>query len=153
MKTTLFLRIAAVLTFIHAALHTIGGVLGKAAPGEQQAVVDTMKAHQFLVMGAMRSYWDFHIGMGLAVSVLMTAIAVALWQIGSLAKWNALAVRPMMMTFLLGFVFLATVSWRYFFAGPVVTEVLIAASLGMAIASAKEAALVRPVAVESRGLS
>jgi hypothetical protein len=69
MKTTLFLRIASVLTFIHAALHTIGGVFGKAAPGEQQVVVDAMKAHQFLAMGAIRSYWDFHIGMGLAVSV------------------------------------------------------------------------------------
>jgi hypothetical protein len=29
MKPTIFLRIAAVLTFIHALLHTIGGVFGK----------------------------------------------------------------------------------------------------------------------------
>ena len=29
MKTTLFLRIASVLTLIHAVLHTIGGVFGK----------------------------------------------------------------------------------------------------------------------------
>lgn len=33
MRPTLFLRIAAVSTFIHAALHTIGGVFGKPSPG------------------------------------------------------------------------------------------------------------------------
>ncbi len=33
MKPAIFLRIAAVLTFIHAVLHTIGGVFGKVPPG------------------------------------------------------------------------------------------------------------------------
>ena len=89
MRATLFLRIASVLTFIHAALHTIGGVFGKPAPGEQQAVVDTMRANEFLAMGAMRSYWSFYFGMGLAVSVLLTVESVVFWQLGSLAKRDA----------------------------------------------------------------
>jgi len=33
MKPALFLRIAAVLTFVHAVLHTIGGVLAEPDPG------------------------------------------------------------------------------------------------------------------------
>ena len=33
MKSTIFLRIASVLTLIHAILHTIGGVFGKPEPG------------------------------------------------------------------------------------------------------------------------
>jgi hypothetical protein len=33
MKPAIFLRIAAALTFIHAVLHTIGGVFGKVPPG------------------------------------------------------------------------------------------------------------------------
>ena len=59
MKPVIFLRIASGLTMIHAVLHTIGGVFGGAAPGVQQATVAVMKANEFAVMGAMRSYWDF----------------------------------------------------------------------------------------------
>ncbi|MCU1249971.1 MAG: hypothetical protein JWQ49_3000, partial [Edaphobacter sp.] len=67
MRTVLFLRIASVLTLIHGALHTIGGVFGGAAPGVQQATVAVMKANEFAVMGATRSYWDFYMGFGLVV--------------------------------------------------------------------------------------
>jgi hypothetical protein len=42
-KPALFLRIAAVLTFVHAALHTIGGVFGKPAPGPASVAVQAMK--------------------------------------------------------------------------------------------------------------
>ncbi len=38
MKSVLFLRIAAVLTFIHAVLHTIGGVFGEVGPGPAASV-------------------------------------------------------------------------------------------------------------------
>src|SRR5260370_11739112 len=72
MRTVLFLRIASVLTFIHAALHTIGGVFGGAAPGVQQATVAVMKANEFAAMGVTRSYWDFYMGLGLAGTVFIT---------------------------------------------------------------------------------
>ena len=56
MKPALFLRIASVLTMIHGILHTIGGVLSSPKHGsEELAVVETMKAHTFNVMGSMRS--------------------------------------------------------------------------------------------------
>jgi len=140
MRTVLFLRIASVLTLIHAVLHTIGGVFGAAAPGEQQAVVETMKAHVFPVMGVMRSYWDFHMGMGLVVSVFLTVEAVVFWQLGSLAKTDALKLRPILATFLIGYLGVALVSYRYFFAAPVITEILIALCLGLGIASARQTA-------------
>jgi hypothetical protein len=153
MRTVLFLRIASVLTFIHAALHTIGGVFGGADPGEQQAVVATMKAHEFLVMGVMRSYWDFHMGMGLAVSVFLTAEAVVFWQLGSLAKTDALRLRPVLTTFLIGYLGIALVSYRYFFAAPVITEILIAGCLGAAIASCRQAASLERAGLTSRGIA
>ena len=147
MRTVLFLRIASVLTLIHAALHTIGGVFGGAAPGVQQATVAVMKANEFAAMGAMRSYWDFYMGFGLVVSVFLTVEGVLFWQLGSLAKTDALRLRPVLATFLVGYLGIAMVSYRYFFAAPVITEILIALCLGFAIASARQAASVGQRAV------
>jgi hypothetical protein len=139
MRPVLLLRIASVLTFIHAALHTIGGVFGQTPPVVQQ-VVAAMKANEFVAMGVTRTLWDFHMGLGLAVSVFLTVEAVVFWQLGSLAKTDALQLRPILATFLLGYLGVAIVSYKYFFAGPVVTEVLIALCLGLAIVGAKQVA-------------
>ncbi len=138
MRTVLFLRIASVLTFIHAALHTIGGVFGEPAPGVQQATVAVMKANEFAVMGVMRSYGDFYMGLGLVVSVFLTVEAVVFWQLGWLAKIDAVRLRPVLATFLVGYLCAAAVSYRYFFAAPVITEILIALCLGLAIAFASQ---------------
>jgi hypothetical protein len=143
MRTVIFLRIASVLTLIHAALHTIGGVFGGPAPGVQQATVAVMKANEFLVMGVTRSYWDFYRGFGLVVSVFLTLEAIVFWQLGSLAKIDALRLRPLLATFLVGYLGAAVVSYRYFFAAPVITEILIALCLGLAIAFVKETATSR----------
>ena len=139
MKPVLFLRIASVLTFIHAALHTIGGVFGSPAPGPQQIAVSAMKANTFPVMGFTRSFWDFYMGMGLAVSVFLTAEAIVFWQLASLAKTDALRLRPILITFTVAYLAFAVVSWTYFFPPPVITEVLIALCLSGAIVTAKSA--------------
>jgi hypothetical protein len=144
MKTTLFLRIASVLTLIHALLHTIGGVFGK-IPADVQPVVTAMQENHFPAMGVVRTMWDFHMGLGLAVSVLLTVEGLVFWQLGTLAKSDASRLPPILTTFLIGYLCIAVVSYRYFFAGPVITELLIAACLGMAIARAKGAAVVQPV--------
>lgn len=139
MKPVIFLRIASVLTFVHGALHTIGGVFGGLPPAVQP-VVTAMKTNQFVAMGAMRTMWDFHMGLGLAISVFLTMEAVVFWQLGSLAKTDALRLRPILTTFLVGYLGVAVVSYRYFFAGPVITELLIALCLGLSIVSAKQVA-------------
>ena len=140
MRTVLFLRIASVLTLVHAVLHTIGGVFGGAAPGPQQAVVTAIQVNQFQVMGVTRTFWDFYMGLGLAGSVSMTVEAVVFWQLSSLAKTDALRLRPVLATFLIGFLGVAVVSYRYFFVAPVIAEILIALCLGLAIASARQGA-------------
>jgi hypothetical protein len=140
MRTVIFLRIASVLTLFHAVLHTIGGVFGGADPGVQQATVAVMKANEFAVMGMTRSYWDFYMGLGLVVSVFLTVEGVVFWQLGSLAKIDAVRLRPVLAAFLVGYLCAAVVSYRYFFAAPVITEVLIALCLGLAIAFARQVA-------------
>jgi len=136
-KTVVFLRIAAVLTFIHAVLHTVGGVFGSVGPGPASVAAAAMKANQFLVIGHMRSYWDFYRGLGLTVTICLTAEAVLFWQLGSLAKTDGRRLRPILITFMIAYAVLAVNSNAYFFFGPVVAEILIAACLGAAIFSAK----------------
>ncbi len=136
-KPVLFLRIAAVLTFIHAVLHTIGGVFGEAGPGPAAIAVEAMKANQFLLMGHTRNYWEFYRGLGLAVTILLTAEAVLFWLLGSLAKTDARRLRPILATFLLAYAALALNSYAYFFLAPVIVESLIAACLGLAMVTSK----------------
>ena len=140
MKPALLLRIAAVLTFVHAVLHTIGGVFGEPDPGPATAAVQAMKMNQFLLMGNPRSYWDLYRGFGLAVTIFLTVEAVIFWQLGSLAKTDALPLRPILATFLVAYAVLAVNSYTYFFWGPVIAEVLIVACLGLAIVTAKSPA-------------
>ncbi len=139
MKPVVFLRIASVLGLIHAVLHTVGGVFGKADPGPQQVAVDAMMSNHFQLMGNMRSYWEFYRGMGLAVSIFLTIEAVVFWQLGSLARTDARRLRPVLVTFVVAYLAMAVNSYLYFFIAPVITETLIAACLMGAIVTAKSA--------------
>lgn len=137
MKPTLLLRIASVLTLVHAALHTIAGVFGKPSPGAAEVAFAAMRANHFSVMGLTRSYADFYRGLGLAVSVFLMAEGIVFWQLGSLVKSQAYQLRPILATFTIAYFAVAWVSSLYFFQAPVVTEVLIGICLGLAIVSAK----------------
>ncbi len=137
MKTTLFLRIASVLTFIQAMLHTIGGVFGKPSPGVAATVYAAMRAGRFPVFGVMRSYADFDFGLGLGITIFLTITTILLWQLGSLARTDAARLRPLLAVLMLGFFAFAIDSLLYFFALPVITELLIAACIAAAILAAK----------------
>jgi hypothetical protein len=136
-KPVVFLRIASFLTFIHAVLHTIGGVFSDAGPGPASVAVEAMKVNQFLLMGHMRSYWDFYRGMGLAATISLTSEAVLFWQLGTLAKTEARRLRPIVATFAVAYSVLSVNSNAYFFVGPVIFELVIVACLVLAIVTAR----------------
>ena len=127
-----FLRIASILTLIHAALHTMGGVFGKPVPGVAMMIAAEMRT-RFPVFGVMRSYSDFYLGMGLAVSIFLTVEAIVLWMLATLARSDAARLRPILGIFLLGYLALAVNSYTFFFAGPVIAEIVIVACLAAAI--------------------
>ena len=129
MKAAIYLRAAAVLTFVHGVLHTIGGVFGGIPPGPQQIAVMAMKSNVFQIMGVTRTYWDFFLGFGLFVSVNLFVQAVLFWQLGTIAKKNALEIRPIIALFAIGYLGFAFLSWRYFFSAPMTVELLIAGCL------------------------
>ena len=137
MKTTVPLRIASVLTLIHAVLHTVGGVFGKPSQGAAAAAVAAMQMNQFPTMGFMRSYWEFYRGMGMGVTIVLTIESIVFWQLGTLAKTQSMRLRPILAVFLVAYVALAVNSYAYFFMGPVIAELLIAMCLGFAVVTAR----------------
>jgi hypothetical protein len=136
MKAFHFLRVAAVLTLLYCAGHTSGIPWTPYTDAEATSVVEAMKSHSFEEQGFKGTYWDIYFGFGLAISVFLVVQAVVLWQVASLAKTDAMRVRPIMVSFLIAFVINAGLSWKYFFIVPVVTAGLIAVSLAIALALA-----------------
>ena len=134
MTATLFLRIASILSLLNCIGHT-GGVFTSPKHGaEEVAVVETMKAYRLDVMGSMRSYWDFLFGYGLSVTITLLVQAILFWQLAALAKRNPACVRPIAALFFLNCIGIAIISWKYFFVGPAVSQLLIAACIGVAFA-------------------
>jgi hypothetical protein len=136
-KPALFLRIASVLTLIHAILHTIGGVFGKPMPGPAEQAVAAMKANHFILVGNPRTYWDFYMGLGLGITIFLTMEAIVFWLLASLVPATGARLRPIISVFALGYLAFAVDSFRFFFLGPVIAEILIVSCLILAIVAAK----------------
>jgi hypothetical protein len=149
MKPKLFLRIAAVVAIVQSVLHTIGGVFGKPMPGPAATAVMAMKENQFLLTGLTRSYWDFYIGFGLAITVFLAVEGVVFWMLGSLAGKDGVNVRPILMAFVVGYAALAVLAYKFFFAGPLICDVVIALLMGLAIYAAKPAMAHRSLTAEA----
>jgi hypothetical protein len=136
MKPALYLRIASILTLIHAILHTIGGVFGK-PPSGQAAMIAASMRYRFEVFGVMRSYADFYRGMGLGITISLTMDAAVLWVLASMAKSDAARLRPIMAVFCIGYLAFTLNSLAFFFSGPVIAEILIVLCIGAAIVTAR----------------
>jgi hypothetical protein len=147
MKPWIWLRVAAIVQAVFTFGHTAGGIPRRAIRGPQeQAIFDAMQAFRFDVMGTMRSHWDFYQGFGLTISVNLAVLAVLIWQLGSLTRTDPEGARPLLVTLLLSEILIGVLSWRYFFAGPVITSVVVTICLAVAfIASYRSARIVSQV--------
>lgn len=140
MKAAIFLRVASFLTLIHAALHTIGGVFGKPMPGPSSVAYAAMQSNHFLLMGNDRTWADFYRGLGLGATIFMTAEAIILWQLAGLLAIAGTRLRPLLWVLLLSWLAMVVNSYAYFFAGPVIAEILIVACVAGAIFTAQPVA-------------
>jgi hypothetical protein len=136
MKPVIYLRVASILTLIHAVLHTVGGVFGKPVSGQAAMIAASMRT-RFEVFGVMRSYADFYRGMGLGITIALTMDAAVLWVLASMARSDSARLRPIMAVFCVGYIAFTLNSLTFFFSGPVIAEILIVLSIGAAIVTAR----------------
>jgi hypothetical protein len=112
MKTFHFLRVAAVITLLYFAGHTAGMPWTPYTDPEATPILEAMKNHSFEAEGFKGTYWDLYFGFGLIISVYLLVQAAVLWQVASLAKIDAIRVRPIVASFLVGFIINAALSWK-----------------------------------------
>src|SRR5438132_4754294 len=133
MKAFHFLRIAAVLTLLYCAGHTMGMPWTPYTDPEATSVLEAMKSHSFQAEGFKGTYWDLYFGFGLIITVYLLVQAAVLWQVASLARTDVTRVRPIVVSFLIAFVINAALSWKYFFAVPVVMAGVVAICMPTAL--------------------
>jgi len=128
MRASLLYRIASVVLVLFAAGHTAG--FRKVDPSwHADAAVASMRNVTFHVGAFGRSYWDFYLGFGYFVSVLMVFAAVVAWQLSGLSQ-ETLAHLPLITWGLaISFAGVVFLSWRYFFLPPIVLSVVLLALL------------------------
>ena len=131
MKASLLYRVAAVLLVLFATGHQLGFRQVDPRWGVS-TLIESLRSTSFEVQGARRTYWDFFTGFGFFVTVLLLLSAVLAWQIGGLPPATLGALRLLLWSFAICYVVIALLTWRYFFAVPLVFSALVAICLLLA---------------------
>ena len=135
MKTHHLLRAAAVGSLLLAAGHTLGG-RNSWSPAGNLDILNTMRTTSFQAMGFTRTFYEFYMAFGWTLTVFLLLQAVVLWQLASIAKGNPGSTRPMIASFFLATVATGIISWQMILPPPTVFNVVIAAVLAAAFATA-----------------
>jgi hypothetical protein len=117
MTTTLFLRMASIISLLFTVGHTLGGRQQWSPMGDND-VLRAMTNVRFDTMGANRSYLDFFMGFGWSITVSMLLQTVVLWQLASLARTDAARLRPIIAAFALAIAASGMIAWRFIFPIP-----------------------------------
>jgi hypothetical protein len=124
MKASSLYRISSILLVIFAKGHTLGFRQIDPKWGVD-SLVQSVKSVHFNANGADRTYWDFFVGFGLFVTVLMLFTSIIAWQFGSLPSKTLAPMRVSASGFVVCFAVIAYLSWHYFFNVPVVFSIAI----------------------------
>ncbi len=136
--TTLWLRLAAGISLLFTAGHTLGG-LKRWSPMGDNEVLRQMTAVHFDANGVSRSYLDFFMGFGWSITVAMVLQTVLLWQLASMARTNAAGVRPMIAAFALATLASGVIAWRFLFPVPALFSAALLVPLALAFVAAGRA--------------
>ena len=134
MKPWIWLRALAVLLAIFAVGHTFGTATPKVTRGPQEAAVfAAMRSFRFPIMGFQRTYWDFHQGFALIITLQLLLMTVIAWQLSVISKKTPRLALPMAVALQLGCAGLLVLSWIFFFAAPIAISAMAFACSSVAV--------------------
>ena len=135
MKASLLYRIASVLLILFALGHTLG--FRRVDPRwKLDSIIAALRSTHFEVQGLNRTYWDFYVGFGLFVTILLLFTAILTWQLGGLPKDHLSEMRLVAWSLAACFVVVTFLSWKYFFIVPVIFSGVVAICLILAALAA-----------------
>jgi hypothetical protein len=136
MRASILYRISSVLILLFAVGHTLGFRQTDPAWGIDQTLT-ALKQTTFVVQGFHQNYYNFYVGAGLLVALVMFFTAVVAWQLSRLPA-ATLAQLPWI-TWGLAICYAGSLilSWRYLFAFPVILSALIFLCLASAAVVAR----------------
>ncbi|HEY2627347.1 MAG TPA: hypothetical protein VGI41_11420 [Candidatus Udaeobacter sp.] len=135
MKASLLYRIASVLLILFALGHTLG--FRRVDPRwKLDSIIAALRSTHFEVQGLNRTYWDFYVGFGLFVTILLLFTAILTWQLGGLSKDHLSEMRAVAWSLAACFVVVTFLSWKYFFIVPVIFSGVVAICLILAALAA-----------------
>ena len=124
MKASLLYRIASILLVLFAAAHGFGFRQIDPSWGVDSTIASMQSIH-FDVQGSNRTYWDFYVGFGFFVSVLLLFAAIIAWQLGSLGAETLAMMRVAAWGFVACFAAVTFLIWRYVFIVPLIFSAVI----------------------------
>jgi hypothetical protein len=128
LKASLLYRIASILLVLFAAAHAFGFRQIDPSWGVDSMIASMQSIH-FDAQGSNRTYWDFYVGFGFFVSVLLLFAAVMAWQLGSLRAETLAMMRVAAWGFVACFAAVTFLIWRYVFIVPLIFSAVITLSL------------------------
>jgi len=134
MKSTWWYRASSLLLVLFAAGHTLGFRKTDAWPATVKPVVAGMQTVYFPADGFLRSYWDFYVGFGLFVTVMMLFAAVVAWQMAGLSPETLSRLKLIRWSLAVALAVITAMTWRYFFVAPLIFSLVTTATLTVAAA-------------------
>jgi hypothetical protein len=132
MTARFFLRVASILTLVFGFGHTLGFPWVGTATPELLSKLAEIRAMTTVTQGFARSYWDFHVGFGLYISLMFLAMAILFWRVGALSATEPKLARTTAAVFCGLFVADIALNFMYFFWVPITFAAAIAACLAAA---------------------
>ena len=134
MSTVAALRAASIIAALQGVAHATMFLRARPTHGPtESAVVDAMRSQAFDFAGSMRSYWDMYFGYGLMSALVVIVEAVLLWQLANGAGQAPGLVRSVTVVLLIYNLAHAALAARYFFATPIVLDLIVAGCLVAAL--------------------
>jgi hypothetical protein len=138
MSTSIWLRVAAVISLFFTVGHFMGG-LQNWSPMTANPVLESMRTVRFSVMGVDRSYLDFYLGFGHTLTVSLLFQSLLLWMLGNVARKDVALARPMIAVFAVSSALSGVIAWRYILPIPALCSLALCATLIVALIAAQRA--------------
>jgi len=133
MNAKVLLRIATLAIALFDLGHSVGGMLVAESHGpEEDALLASLAAYRFDMMGSTRSHHDFYVGEGWFLSAALTALLVICWQLSSATAESPALVRRVSLVLALFFATSAALCVAFFFVAPLVCSVVAACACAAA---------------------